>query len=125
MRFIYDTKNMGVSQRSYEALKDALSVGSKKAAVETVLQVNTVDIICGFAVIYCGEDSRGEKEFICYFTYLTEGEVSTDGSGEGSHAYIQAQELLHEWGIEATVINSEYEDITYIIDAIDSFLFNY
>jgi len=129
MRFIYDTKNMGISQRSYEALKDALSVGSKKVQVGTVLQVNTLDIICGFAVVYCGEDERGEREFICYFT--GDG-FRTDGGGEGGRYYAQAMEFLRKKGIERVeVVNlkinprtTAYEYMGSIIYAIESFLLN-
>jgi len=128
MRFIYDTNTMGVSQRTLDALKNALSVGSKKVKVDTVLQINTIYINCGFAVIYSGEDEHGEKEFICYFT--GDG-FRTDGGGEGGRAYAKAQEVLHKKGIEPTVIDTgvkpsttAYEYIGHIVYAIEVFLFN-
>ena len=131
MRFIYDTQNMGISQRSYNALEDALSVGSKKVQVATVLQVNTLKMndthsICGFAVVYSGEDEHGEQEFICYFT--GDG-FRTDGGGEGGKYYAKARDFLHKKGIEVKVINlkinprtTNYEYIGSIIFAIESFL---
>ena len=139
MKFVYDTKNMGESQRSLDALKDALSVGSKKVVLDTVLQVNMLKIrgsnrtnpicrYCGFAVIYCGEDEQGKKEFICYFT--GDG-FRTDGCGEGGCAYAQAHEVLQQKGIEPTVIHTDikpsttvYEYIGSVSQAIEIFLLN-
>ena len=134
MKFVYDTKNMGVPQRSLDALKDALSVGSKKVQVDTVLQVNTskmndtrsIGFYCGFAVIYYGEDEQGKKEFVCYFTG---DDFRTDGIGEDGCAYAKVHEVLQQKGIEPTVIHTDikpsttvYEYIGSVIQAIDIFL---
>jgi hypothetical protein len=127
MKFTYNTLDMGVTQRSYDTLKNILN--SFKNKVISIYQINTDTInngyLCGFAIIYKNDDDYYE----CYFTG---NGFRTDGEGYGGRGYNKACHLIefHEFTVNK-IINvlsntriSVYTLIGQIICEIENELFS-
>ncbi len=127
MKFTYNTSDMGITQYSYNTLKNTLTLFKSKDII--IYQINTDIInngyICGFAIIHKNNDDIYE----CYFTG---NGFRTDGEGEGGRGYVKACHLIEFNNLTINkILNvlsntpiSAYTLIGQIIDKIENELFS-